>query len=292
MAETTLFISGGTKTEPPLVKYVDEAALEKNQVVPIKPNQRRAQAMVSCGRAWGDGKLAIAHPENLTECGPDQVGEIWFSGSGVGEGYWQNPDKTEATFKAYFQDTGAGPFLRTGDLGFLQDGNLFITGRLHDVLSFWGLNHYPHHIEETVERCHPGFRHNSGAAFSIEVNGDDRLVIAQEVERTYRRSLTVKEVTEMIRWRVFEDHFVDVYAIVLLKPGGLPKTPSGKVQRSACRTQYLESSLSILDEWRSREDISSDIPTVMRRYLNPITHLRRYGASVVRKLRHWIKQNT
>jgi acyl-CoA synthetase (AMP-forming)/AMP-acid ligase II len=283
MAEATLFITGGIKTEPPVVKYVESVALEKNQVVTTSSPKEGYKAIVGCGRTWLDGKIAIANPETLTLCPPNRIGEIWVSGSGITKGYWNLPEETERTFQAYLKDTGKGPFLRTGDLGFVDDGELFITGRLTDLMVFWGFNHYPQHIEETIEKCHPALRAGGGAAFAIAVNGEDKLVIVQEIERSYRQSLVVDEVVEAIRWTVFQEHFIDVYGIVLLKTGSIPKTSSGKVQRKACKSQFLEGSLEIVGEWRSQQQ--SDMVSLINRYLNPITHLRRYSLMFGGRLR-------
>jgi acyl-CoA synthetase (AMP-forming)/AMP-acid ligase II len=276
MAEATLFITGGEKAEPPQVQYIQAEALEKNKVVLASPQHKRVQALVSCGRPWLDGVVAIANPDTLTRCPPDLIGEIWFSSAGFGKGYWQQPDLTAQNFQAHLE-TGEGPFLRTGDLGFMLDGHLFITGRLHDVLVFWGLNHYPHHIEHTVSACHPGFSPDC-AAFSIPVEGQERLVIAQEVQRSYRRSLKAKDVAHTVHWVAFEEHFVDVHALALINPGGLPKTPSGKIQRRICRQQFLNGTLKVIDEWRSPPQMPTDIPGLMRYYFNPINHLKRYVA--------------
>lgn len=293
MAEATLFICGGNKDEFPRVVEVDEAVIEKDRVRvnPLteqsshhfsvsQPNSKGDQwrSLVSCGHPWLNGRVAIADPNSLTSCGSDQVGEIWVATAGLGRGYWQQPQETERTFYAYLRDTGEGPFLRTGDLGFVRDGEIYITGRLHDVMVFFGLNHYPQHIEETVQHAHPAFRHQNGAAFSVEVNGENRLVIAQEVNRHDRHRITVSEVVEPIRWAIFERYFIDVYSIVLLKPGVLPKTPSGKIQRGTCRTRFLDNSLPVLDEWRSPTNQIVDIPTLVRRYLNPLIHFKRYIA--------------
>ncbi|XPM60079.2 MAG: hypothetical protein EDM05_023180 [Leptolyngbya sp. IPPAS B-1204] len=175
-------------------------------------------------------------------------------------------------------------------MGFLYQNELFITGRLHDVLVFWGFNHYPQLIEQTVEACHPGFRPGSNAAFSIKINNEERLVIAQEVERSYRDRLTIMEVTELIRWRIFEEHFVDIYSILLLKPGTLPKTSSGKVQRSLCRTQLLNNQLEILEQWSLPADSPSDPTSVMERYFNLATHVKRYTNLTKGKLQRWLQR--
>ncbi|WP_088894029.1 fatty acyl-AMP ligase [Leptolyngbya ohadii] len=282
MAEATLLITGGKKNEPPIVKTIDEAALEKNQIVDADGKAKRTRSMVSCGQPWLDGKVMIVDPVTKIRCAEDRVGEIWVAGSGLGKGYWNQPELTQQTFGAVLAegDLSEGTFLQTGDLGFVQDGNLFITGRLNDVMVFWGFNQYPDRLEQTVQESHPAFRTNSGAAFSVPVNNEDRLVIAQEVERSYRDRVSIGEVTELIRWRLFQEHFVDVYAIVLLKPGGLPKTPSGKIQRRACRNLFLNGQWDgeSLGIWRSNPDQISDISTLIRRYLNPLTHLKRYTA--------------
>jgi acyl-CoA synthetase (AMP-forming)/AMP-acid ligase II len=288
MAEATLFIAGGQKADPPVVKHIQEAALEQNQVVLVDREQEGSRSIVGCGQAWLDGKLVIVDPLSLIQCPPNQIGEIWVSSAGIGKGYWSQPDLSDRTFQAYLQDTGAGPFLRTGDLGFLQDGELFITGRLHDVLVFWGLNHYPQHIEQTVEQCHPAFRSNSCAAFSVSAHGEDKLVIVQEVERRYRECLQLDEVIEVIRWEVFEQHFIDVYAIALLQPGSLPKTSSGKVQRHNCKMKFLDGSLEVLSEWRSPQTGQQDVTSLLKRYFNPMIHVKRYSGLVKGRLRRWL----
>lgn len=282
MAEATLLISGGKKTAPPVIKYVDKSALEQNSVVPAL--NERVRPLVGCGQAWLDEKIVIVDPELLTECSANSVGEIWVSSSGIGKGYWNQPQETVRTFNAHLNDTQEGPFLRTGDLGFLQDGELFITGRINDVLVFWGFNHYPQHIEQTVEKCHPAFRANCSAAFSVDVEGEERLVVVQEVERNYRH-LQVDEVVEAIRWAIFEQHFVDLYAFVLLKTGSIPKTSSGKIQRRTCRAKFIDQSLDIIGEWRSPQGQKSDITSLINRYLNPITHANRYFTSARGRLR-------
>jgi acyl-CoA synthetase (AMP-forming)/AMP-acid ligase II len=291
MAEATLFVAGGVYTEAPVVKYLEKAPLEKNRVVIANSQKEGVKPIIGCGHAWLDSQIAIVDPDSLTQCAANRVGEIWISGRGLGKGYWNLPEQTNRTFQAYLKDTGEGPFLRTGDLGFWYDGELFITGRLTDLMVLWGLNHYPQHIEETVEKCHPALRLSGGAVFTVEVAGEDRLVITHEIERSYRQSLVVDEVVETIRWTVFQEHFIDVYAIVLLKTGSLPKTSSGKVQRKACKVQFLEGSLDLVGEWRLKEQ--SDLISSMNRYLNPLTHLRRYsllfGGRMRRFLYLWMK---
>ena len=286
MAEATLLISGGEKTTPLIVKYVEKAALEKNQVITVDSHREGIKSLVSCGKPWLNDLIAIANPHSLTQCQDNQVGEIWVSSPGIGKGYWNLTEQTNHTFQASFTDNPQlGCFLRTGDLGFLADGELFIVGRQNDVLVFWGFNHYPQHIEQTVEQCHPALKPNCGAAFSIEVDGEEKLVIVQELERNYRHILA-KDIAETIRWAVFDQHLIDIYAIALLKPGSIPKTSSGKIQRQTCKQKYLNSSLTIISQWRSQT--SSNLTSLINRYLNPLTHAKRYLTFTKGSLRRWL----
>jgi acyl-CoA synthetase (AMP-forming)/AMP-acid ligase II len=249
MAETTLMVSGGLRNAPPVIRQVDGAALERNQVVTATSNQEITRTLVGCGQSLLDQKIVIVDPEFLTPCPANQVGEIWVSGSSVAQGYWNRREETEQAFHAYLADTGDGPFLRTGDLGFLQDGELFITGRIKDVIIIRGQNHYPHDIELTVEKSHPALRSGCGAAFAVEVKGEERLVVVQEVERSYLRKLNVNEVIESIHRAVTAEHALQLYATVLVKTGSIPKTSSGKIQRHACRSGFLTGSLNVVEDW-------------------------------------------
>ena len=290
MAEATLMITGGDKAKPPTIKYLDKAALEQDRVV-ITDKDGLGTTVVSAGYPWLDGEIAIADPNSLTECPPDRIGEIWFSSSSVGKGYWKLPEQTQQTFHARLNGE---LFLRTGDLGFIYDGELYITGRLNDVMVFWGLNHYPQQIERTVEQCHPGLKTHCGAALAVEVEGKPRLVVVQEIDRTHRKSLVFDEVVEAIRWQIFQQHFIDVYAIVLLQPGRMPKTSSGKVRRSACKAMFSESSLDVWQQWYLPDLSKSDVTGLFERYTNPITYLKMLSAIArgkTRRMLYWVMGN-
>jgi acyl-CoA synthetase (AMP-forming)/AMP-acid ligase II len=251
LAEATVFVSGGSRAAPPVVFTVQSAALEHNRVVAAADGDDGARTFVGCGKTLGDQKIVIVHPETLTRCSSDEVGEIWVSGPSVAHGYWNRPNETEHTFRAYLANTGEGPFLRTGDLGFLKDGELFVTGRLKDLIIIDGYNHYPQDIELTVERSHPAVRPGCCAAFSVEVAGEERLVIVAEVERRYQlkrgQPQDVEAVIQSIKWAVSKNHEMRVYALLLLKPGTIPKTSSGKIQRGTCRANFLTGSLDLIE---------------------------------------------
>ncbi len=255
MAEATLFITGGLQHEEPIIKYVDGAALEKNQVLEIAEETSGSKAIVGCGRQWLDMEVLIVNPETLTPCKPHEVGEIWVLGSGIGKGYWEQKQETKDTFQGLLKGTKSPEYLRTGDLGFLQNGELYITGRLKEVMIFWGRYRYPQHVEETVQKSHPALRKNAGAAFAIDKDGAEKLVIVQEVERSYLRSLNLEEIVTAICQSIGEVHEVEVYAIALLKTGSIPKTSSGKIQRRGCSKKFLEGDLNIVAQWQQdRED--------------------------------------
>jgi acyl-CoA synthetase (AMP-forming)/AMP-acid ligase II len=248
MAETTLIVSGSTRSSLPVFHQVDAAALEQNQVVAAR-KQEGSQSFIGCGQPGADQTVLIVDPESRLACPPNQVGEIWVSGPSVAQGYWNRVEETQQAFQAYLADTGEGPFLRTGDLGFLLDGELYITGRIKDLMIIRGQNHYPQDIELTVENSHPALRPGYGAAFTVDAKGEERLVIVQEVERSYLRKLDVKEVVGNINQAVVAQHGVQVYATVLIKTGSIPKTSSGKIQRYACRTGFLSGTLSVVEDW-------------------------------------------
>jgi acyl-CoA synthetase (AMP-forming)/AMP-acid ligase II len=251
LAEATLKVAAVRKKDTPFFYKVQAAALGQNRVMEATEHtleyQRKVQTLVGCGRTEIDTKILIVHPESLTACASFEVGEIWVSGSTVAQGYWRRTKETEQTFQAYLADTGEGPFLRTGDLGFLKGGELFVTGRLKDVIIIRGRNYYPQDIELTVENSHPALRPSCGTAFTVEVEGKERLVIVQEVERSWLRRLDVDEVVGDICQALMAQHELRAYAIVLIKTGSITKTSSGKIQRSACRNKFLDGTLEVLN---------------------------------------------
>jgi acyl-CoA synthetase (AMP-forming)/AMP-acid ligase II/acyl carrier protein len=245
LAEATLLVTTSRKLDAPVFCRVDVEALAQNRLVETPTGQR----LSGSGRLLAETQVVIVHPETLTRCAPNQVGEIWVSSVGVARGYWQRPDATQETFCASLADTGDGPFLRTGDLGFLKEGELFVTGRLKDLIIIRGENYYPQDLEWVVEKSHPSLRSSYGAAFTIEIDGVEQLVIAFEVDRSASKNLNVDEVVGAIRNAVAEHYELPVYGIVLLKRGSIPKTSSGKIQRQACRKAFLDGSLNGLAMW-------------------------------------------
>ena len=254
MAETTLLASGGKASAPPVTCHVVAADLERGYAVidssaapQLGPGRR---ALVGCGRAQLDEEIRIVDPTSLTECVAGRVGEIWVAGPNVTAGYFQRPEETRETFGARIADSDEGPFLRTGDLGFLRaDGELFVVGRRKDLIIVRGRNHAPQDLELTVQTSHPSIRATCVAAFSVTAEkSGERVVVVAEVRRQSLPSFDAALVERAVRRSVAVEHELELFAVVFVGPAGVPKTTSGKLQRQACRQSYLAGNLPPLLE--------------------------------------------
>jgi 8-amino-7-oxononanoate synthase len=253
LAEATLIVSGGHVHAPAVVRHFDAHAMTEDRVVTVEPAGAGARPLVGCGGNLPDQTIVIANPETMTVCEPNKIGEIWVGGPSVAQGYWQRPDTTAAMFRAVLKDTGQGPFLRTGDLGFIRDGELFVTGRLKDLIIVRGVNYYPQDIELTVQRSHPRLRLDCGAACTIEHNDQELLVLVQEIDRHKQGQL--ESMYEAICRAVALEHELRPDAIVLVRAGSIPKTSSGKIQRHACRKGFYEGTLDVVGQWQSNASV-------------------------------------
>ena len=250
MAETTLLVSGGLKKVKPNIRWLDKLRLSQDRVQVSIERKERGHPIVGCGKSWSNQKIVIVNHKSLEQCRDKQIGEIWVSGASIAQGYWNKSTKTKDIFNGYLTETGEGPFLRTGDLGFIDDGELFVTGRIKDVIIVRGQNHYPNDIELTVQRSHIALRDHCGAAFLVkEAEGIERLIIVQEIERNYIRQLNVNEVVECINEAVAAEHGLQVYAMTFLRTGSISKTSSGKIRRYACRAEFLSNTLNVIGSW-------------------------------------------
>jgi amino acid adenylation domain-containing protein len=246
LAEATLFVTGDDVDAEPRLASVSSEALQENRVVESVEADRRT--LVACGRARMEQQVLIVDTETRKPCLPARVGEIWVAGASVARGYWNRPQETKRDFDARLSVEGSVEgqdevsYLRTGDLGFINDGQLFITGRLKDLIIVRGRNFYPQDIEYTVESCHPSLRPGCGAAFSITVEDEERAAVVQEVDRRFADS-DAEAIVEAIRAAVAQEHELLLHDVVLIRTGSIPKTSSGKIQRHACREGYLAGSL-------------------------------------------------
>lgn len=251
LAESTLFVTGGEAETGVAQVVVDPAALERGTVRVGDDSSATGRPIVDCGRPWGDSRVVIVDPETAIACPPERVGEIWVSGASVAAGYWESPEETRQTFQARLADTGEGPFLRTGDLGFVRDGELFVTGRLKDLIILDGRNLYPQDIERTAEGCDPRLSPGCSAVFSVLDEDGERIVLVQEVGEIEGDGLA--ELAENLQRGVAASHDVPLHAVVLIRARTLPKTSSGKIARHACRTAYLGAGLDALAIWSAGE---------------------------------------
>ncbi len=245
LAEATLFVTGGTAGRAPATLAVDASSLERDHAVPAEPSAA-ARELVSCGTGSGGQEVRVVDPQTLAPCPQGRVGEIWVSGGSVVAGYWGHAQASEESFGARLEGAERR-YLRTGDLGFFDAaGELYVTGRLKDLLILRGRNHYPHDLELTAERACPGLRAGGGAAFSVELDEEERLVVVQEVEARAQAQLDGEATVAAIRGALSEEHDVQALDVVLVRAGTVPKTSSGKVQRRLCRSLYLEGRLERL----------------------------------------------
>ena len=249
LAEATLVVTSGYKNEPICIKTISKQRLEEHTVVTASSSEQEVEQIVGCGEPVRHQRVLIVDPETLQPCERSQVGEVWISGPSVTQGYWRRPQETAEVFQASLA-TGEGPFLRTGDLGVFQDHNLFITGRLKDLIILNGRNLYPQDIEFTVEQAHPAVRAGHSVAFSHQLDGEEHLIILAEINHRYRpqtspsEQLDTREIINSIRKAVAEHHDASAHHVLLLKLGGILKTSSGKLQRRACRQAFLRGELN------------------------------------------------
>ena len=246
LAEATLIVSGRTRPEPPTVgrfRGLDEGLAVADD---------GGGALVASGEILSGQRIAVVDSATGERADGGRVGEIWLAGPSVARGYWGRPEQTARDFGARLPGDGT-PFLRTGDLGFLHEGRLFVTGRLKDLIIVRGRNHYPQDVERTAESSHPAVRPGAGAAFAIDLPGGEGMALVQEVDprQTGERS---GEILDALRRAVVSEHGAALAAVALVRPGTMPKTTSGKIQRQLCRRLYLEGALDPLAEWRSSDD--------------------------------------
>jgi acyl carrier protein len=246
LAETTLLAAGPDYSAEPHVLAVNRAALADHRVAPAcgEPVEL-TQRLVGCGQPMDDHTLLLVRPDTNVPCDDGEVGEILIQGPSVADGYWNRPEETEQVFGARV-DGREGCFLRTGDLGFFRDGELFVTGRVKDVIIIRGRNHYPQDIEQSAEEAHPAVL--PGAAFALTGDGPERLVVVHQIDRQYRGA-DHQQVVQAIRRAIVEHHELDPLAIVLIRQTSLPITSSGKVQRNLCREQFLADELKVVSSW-------------------------------------------
>ena len=254
LAEATLLATGGEGPGELVLQSFVRESLERNAVeIAEDAADPRAQTLVGCGLPLLGQELLIVDPHTSRPCVANEIGEIWLRGKSIAQGYWNRDDETSDTFGGFLAESSDGPYMRTGDLGFVSDGQLYVTGRVKDVIIIRGRNHYPQDIERTVGDAHEALRRDSGAVFSLNGDGEDKLAVVQEVDRHYRKA-DFDEVIRYIRRAVADAHELEVHTVVLIRHASLSRTTSGKAQRHLCRKQLEGDVLNVLSKWSKDDD--------------------------------------
>ena len=252
LAEATLVVSSYVNEPKTITLNISRNDFEEGRVTPTDAaGEKDTLTMVSSGAPLADIQVAIVDPKSRKRRAADEVGEVWISGGNIAEGYWNRPDETKHMFGAHPAGTHEGPFLRTGDLGFMHNGHLYITGRLKDLLIVRGRNYYPQDVEATVENTHRLLRAGGGAAFSVTENDVEQLIVVHEVQRRELEGVDWNDVIKEIRANIAREHGIRAHAVVLIRRATISKTSSGKIMRSEMKRQFLENELQIVAEWRA-----------------------------------------
>lgn len=291
LAESTLMVTAAGVSGLPLTRKLSASALEQN-VVRVPVGDEATRVVVGCGSPWFGQEIRIVDPLTCEPAPDEMVGEVWVRGGSVAQGYWNQLAETASTFQGVISSTGEGPFLRTGDLGFLLEGQLFITGRLKDLIIIRGRNFYPQDIEATAQNCQPGIRPGSVAAFAVQVDEQESVVVVAELER---HAGPPEVMLPVIRKMVALEHGIQAREVVLVRAGSVPKTTSGKVRRADCRRLFLADRLEkiasdvyaplVLEpaaseiSWR-REELLQAIPEVRMEMIE--SHLRIHLARLLK----------
>ena len=246
LAEATLMVSGIHQTSLP--------EFYSKEGINVKLNEENS-AYTSCGTTWNNTELVVVNPDTFVEAKEGEIGEIWVKNDSVCNGYWNNTELTEETFKATTFE-GKGPFLRTGDLGFIRNSNLCVTGRIKDMIIVRGENYFPSDIESVINNCHPALVANKCAAFSVNGNSAERLVIVQEIKRTYIDYPDKDEIYKSIISSVSDNFEVPISSIELIKPMSTPTTTSGKIKRLECRDMFVNETLKSVSKWKNNFEVA------------------------------------
>lgn len=263
LAEGTLMVTGGPRGRSPTVIRVDGSSLANHRIREVDEGDGSVRSIVSSGDCLPGQRVVIVDPHHGRPCGQDEVGEIWVRGASVAQGYFRQQEATQRTFCAFLGDPPDGPYLRTGDLGFVRDGQLFVTGRLKDLIIIRGRNYYPDDLEATIDAIHPSFRAGHCVAFSAEIEDQERLIIVQEIEPRVR-TVDSEAAFQAIRQAISTVHELEVHAIVLAKAGAIPKTTSGKRRRSTCRDLFLANQLEQHARWTAEHRNGCAHPLISR----------------------------
>jgi acyl-CoA synthetase (AMP-forming)/AMP-acid ligase II/acyl carrier protein len=253
LAEGTLIVTGGKLQESPVYLRCDKEALKVDRIQPVEPEDPTATFLVGSGTAFDRQKVRVVDPEDRIELGDNEIGEIWVSGPSIAHGYWHNPDATQETFQAQIRNSDESPYMRTGDLGFIRDGNLFITGRIKDLIIIRGQNYIPSDVEYTAESSHANLRKGCSAAFSLQSDGEEKLAVVCEIRKKVKKA-ELKDIAAGILRNITESHGINAARLALIKTRTIPKTTSGKIRRKMCKMAMLNNKLEVVYQWEDKKN--------------------------------------
>ena len=288
MAENTLIVSGSDPHAKPIIRTFNDEEIGLNSVVPVEKDHESARELVGCGHVLFNQKVVVVNPDTCEIEAPGGIGEIWLNGPSLGRGYWNNDDETKKKFRAQIKGNDDETFLRTGDLGFLENNELFVTGRLKDLIIVRGVNRYPQDIEATVEAASDRLRTSCAAAFSIDRDGREKLIIVFEVERG--RNQEWGDVLEEIRKGVTAEHELPPDSIMLVRAGSIMKTSSGKIQRQACREAFLDDKHLVVASWNSWDEPSTHSQIAIAPQNTLAEGAEEVDDDIVEIVKHYIRQ--
>lgn len=290
LAESTLVVTGALGPSGVKTQTLSRRALAKHRVEAAAGADADALQVASCGIPHCGTQIAIVNPQTLCECQENEIGEIWVHGESVARGYWQQEERSQETFGALVKPSGDRRFMRTGDLGFVRDNEVYVTGRIKDLIIIRGQNHYPQDIERTAGDADRRLSPSGGAAFSVEVGHQEKLVIVHELDRN-RRDANLSDVMRRMRIAVAIEHEVDVHEIVLIRQASLPRTTSGKVQRFLCRKQYHDGELKELARWGRSDSPDAEIfpPIALGQQPLAESELERLRERIEKALLSWLR---
>ncbi len=257
LAESTLMVTSRVPGDAVERLSVPKRQLELGRAVAASAPESDVITLVSSGTVVGNQRVLVVDPQTRRPCPAGRVGEIWIQGPSVTRGYWNRPEASQETFAAELAEGDAGPFLRSGDLGVFHANQLFITGRSKDLIIIRGRNHYPQDIEFTAQSSCPELQPNSGAAFALQRDGREQVVLLQEVRREALRTIDGAAAIAAIRQAVLEEYEIRLDAVGLVRPGRISRTTSGKIERFACRQRYLDGDFEFVELWTAPTDLAS-----------------------------------
>lgn len=250
LAEATLFVTAHDTNQTPKIRFFDKNKLLEHEVVEVDENHPSARGLVSLGHTWGNEKIAICFVLENKKVEKNKVGEICVSGAHIAKGYWNNVIETDKTFNIKIEDDY---YLRTGDAGFLVDGELYISSRIKEAIILNGKNHAPHDIEHTISLLADAFKGASCAAFSMPSDLGDQLCIVQEINRRHIKTTNYAELSKKIKHSVNSEHGISTSLILFVSQRHIPKTSSGKIRRNQSRKLLLNGRFKSLHIWKSNQ---------------------------------------